>query len=140
MAQGSFYVTTPIFYINDVPHIGHAYSEVAADFLARWHRAVGDDTWSLTGTDEHGRRFSAPHRPPVYRRRSGQTTLWKQLGSHFLTQSIFPTMTSSGPPKKGTKTAFAVSFSDFMIVDIFTSGSLAVITVFLVRNTRTNLT
>lgn len=57
MAQGSFYVTTPIFYINDVPHIGHGYNEVASDFLARWHRAIGDDTWFLTGTDEHGEKI-----------------------------------------------------------------------------------
>ena len=46
----SFYITTPIFYVNDVPHIGHAYTEVAADVLARWHRQAGDDTWLLTGT------------------------------------------------------------------------------------------
>ncbi len=57
MADGSsFYITTPIFYVNDVPHIGHAYTEVAADVLARWHRQAGDDTWMLTGTDEHGQK------------------------------------------------------------------------------------
>jgi len=54
---GSFYLTTPIFYVNDVPHIGHAYTEVAADVLARWHRQAGDDTWLLTGTDEHGQKI-----------------------------------------------------------------------------------
>jgi methionyl-tRNA synthetase len=54
---GSFYITTPIFYVNDVPHIGHAYTEVAADVLARWHRQAGDDTWLLTGTDEHGQKI-----------------------------------------------------------------------------------
>ena len=58
MAAGeSFYVATPIFYVNDVPHIGHAYTEVAADALARWHRQSGDDTWLLTGTDEHGEKI-----------------------------------------------------------------------------------
>jgi methionyl-tRNA synthetase len=58
MASGdSSYVTTPIFYVNDVPHIGHAYTEVAADVLARWHRQAGDDTWLLTGTDEHGEKI-----------------------------------------------------------------------------------
>jgi methionyl-tRNA synthetase len=58
MASGKrFYVTTPIFYVNDVPHIGHAYTEVAADVLARWHRQAGDDTWLLTGTDEHGQKI-----------------------------------------------------------------------------------
>ena len=49
-----FYVTTPIYYVNDVPHIGHAYSTVIADAVARWHRLLGDDVWFLTGTDEHG--------------------------------------------------------------------------------------
>jgi methionyl-tRNA synthetase len=49
-----FYVTTPIYYVNDAPHIGHAYPTVTADALARWHRLRGDDTWFLTGTDEHG--------------------------------------------------------------------------------------
>ena len=56
-ASDSFYLTTPIFYVNDVPHIGHAYTEVAADVLARWHRQAGDDTWLLTGTDEHGQKI-----------------------------------------------------------------------------------
>ncbi|QZY51601.1 methionine--tRNA ligase [Leucobacter tenebrionis] len=53
----SFFITTPIFYVNDAPHIGHAYTEVAADVLARWHRQAGDDTWFLTGTDEHGQKI-----------------------------------------------------------------------------------
>jgi len=49
-----FYVTTPIYYVNDRPHIGHSYPTVAADALARWHRLLGDDVFFLTGTDEHG--------------------------------------------------------------------------------------
>jgi methionyl-tRNA synthetase len=49
-----FYVTTPIYYVNDAPHIGHAYTTVAADVLARWRRLWGDDVVLLTGTDEHG--------------------------------------------------------------------------------------
>lgn len=52
-----FFLTTPIFYVNDAPHIGHAYTEVASDVLARWHRQAGDDTWFLTGTDEHGQKI-----------------------------------------------------------------------------------
>jgi methionyl-tRNA synthetase len=56
-SSGSFFIATPIFYVNDVPHIGHAYTEVAADVLARWHRQAGDDTWLLTGTDEHGQKI-----------------------------------------------------------------------------------
>jgi methionyl-tRNA synthetase len=49
-----FYVTTPIYYVNDAPHVGHAYTTVVADALARWHRLCGDETYFLTGTDEHG--------------------------------------------------------------------------------------
>ncbi|WP_213813687.1 methionine--tRNA ligase [Glaciihabitans sp. dw_435] len=56
-AGESFYLATPIFYVNDVPHIGHAYTEVAADLVTRWHRQSGDDTWLLTGTDEHGQKI-----------------------------------------------------------------------------------
>jgi len=55
--RGSFYATTPIFYVNDAPHIGHAYTEVAADVLTRWHRQRGEDAFLLTGTDEHGEKI-----------------------------------------------------------------------------------
>jgi len=51
---GRIYLTTPIYYVNDAPHIGHAYTTVTADAVARWHRLIGDDTFFLTGTDEHG--------------------------------------------------------------------------------------
>jgi methionyl-tRNA synthetase len=51
---GRFYVTTPIYYVNDVPHLGNAYATIVADAMARWHRLAGDDVWYLTGTDEHG--------------------------------------------------------------------------------------
>ena len=58
MSSGSsFYITTPIYYPSDVPHIGHGYTTVAVDTLARWHRQSGDDTWMLTGTDEHGQKM-----------------------------------------------------------------------------------
>lgn len=49
-----FYVTTPIYYVNAEPHLGHAYTTVVADFLARWHHLDGYQTFFLTGTDEHG--------------------------------------------------------------------------------------
>jgi methionyl-tRNA synthetase len=54
MGRDVFYITTPIYYPNDVPHIGHAYTSVAADFIARYHRLRGDEVFHLTGTDEHG--------------------------------------------------------------------------------------
>jgi methionyl-tRNA synthetase len=52
----AFYLTTPIYYVNDVPHIGHAYTTVAGDVLTRWHRQRGEKVWFLTGTDEHGEK------------------------------------------------------------------------------------
>src|SRR5919206_3016028 len=57
MGAGIFYVTTPIYYPNDVPHIGHAYTTVAADTIARYHRLRGEDVVFLTGTDEHGQKL-----------------------------------------------------------------------------------
>jgi methionyl-tRNA synthetase len=54
MGRDVFYITTPIYYPNDVPHIGHAYDAVAADFIARYHRLRGEEVFHLTGTDEHG--------------------------------------------------------------------------------------
>jgi methionyl-tRNA synthetase len=50
----SFYVTTPIYYVNAAPHLGHAYTTIAADAMARHHRQRGEDVFFLTGTDEHG--------------------------------------------------------------------------------------
>ena len=52
----SFYLTTPIYYVNDAPHIGTAYTTVAGDVLTRWHRQRGESVWFLTGTDEHGQK------------------------------------------------------------------------------------
>jgi methionyl-tRNA synthetase len=57
MSKENFYITTPIYYVNDVPHIGHAYTTIAADVLARWHKSGGENTWFLTGTDEHGQKI-----------------------------------------------------------------------------------
>ncbi len=55
-APNTFYITTPIYYVNDVPHIGHAYTTVAADVLARYWRLRGRDVFFLTGLDEHGQK------------------------------------------------------------------------------------
>jgi len=54
MTRPSFYVTTPIYYVNAAPHLGHAYTTIAADVMARHHRQRGQDVFFLTGTDEHG--------------------------------------------------------------------------------------
>ncbi len=55
-AEHSFYITTPIYYLNGLPHIGHAYTTIAADAIARWRRAKGHSVRFLTGTDEHGQK------------------------------------------------------------------------------------
>jgi methionyl-tRNA synthetase len=56
--SGTFYLTTPIYYVNALPHLGHAYTTIAADTMARYRRLAGDDVWFLTGTDEHGDRIA----------------------------------------------------------------------------------
>ncbi|MEM9915122.1 MAG: methionine--tRNA ligase [Planctomycetota bacterium] len=55
---GTFYVTTPIYYVNDKPHLGHVYTTMVADVVARYHRLRGDDTFFLTGVDEHAAKVS----------------------------------------------------------------------------------
>jgi methionyl-tRNA synthetase len=57
MSKQSFYLTTPIYYVNSVPHLGTAYTTVAADALARYRRMTGYDVWFLTGLDEHGQKI-----------------------------------------------------------------------------------
>ncbi|MFM1957840.1 MAG: hypothetical protein RI929_203 [Actinomycetota bacterium] len=78
----SFYVTTPIFYVNDAPHIGHAYTEVASDVLTRWHRARGENAYLLTGTDEHGEK--------VLRTALGNNTDPKSWTDKLVTESWLP--------------------------------------------------
>jgi methionyl-tRNA synthetase len=56
VSEKSFYLSTPIYYVNDAPHIGHAYTTVAGDVLTRWHRQRGESVFFLTGTDEHGQK------------------------------------------------------------------------------------
>ena len=56
--MSKYYITTPIYYINDVPHIGHAYTTIAADVLSRYHKSKGEEVFFLTGTDEHGAKIA----------------------------------------------------------------------------------
>ncbi|MBI4323382.1 MAG: methionine--tRNA ligase [Candidatus Omnitrophica bacterium] len=64
----AYYITTPLYYVNASPHIGHSYTEIAADCLARYHRLKGETVFLLTGTDEHGQKIeqaaAASGRPP----------------------------------------------------------------------------
>jgi methionyl-tRNA synthetase len=85
--QKKFYLTTPIYYVNARPHIGHAYTTIAADVIARRHRLLGDDTFFLTGTDEHGQKIersaTAAGIPPQQfaDQVSAQfESLWKRMG------------------------------------------------------------
>ena len=86
----SFYVTTPIYYVNDVPHLGHAYTTIVADALARLHTMLGEDVRYLTGTDEHGQKIAevaAKHgvTPLEHCDRVAPRFLatWGELGLHF---------------------------------------------------------
>ncbi len=55
--SSKFYITSPIYYVNDIPHIGHAYTTIIVDTLARFHRLKGEEVYCLTGTDEHGQKI-----------------------------------------------------------------------------------
>ena len=70
MPPETFYITTPIFYVNGAPHLGHAYTSIAADTVARWKRMDGFDVLFLTGTDEHGQKVekaASPRKPSSMR-------------------------------------------------------------------------
>src|SRR4030095_3768987 len=82
----TFYITTPIYYVNDIPHIGHAYTTIAADVLARYWRLRGRDVFFLTGLDEHGQKVQQAAsktgvEPQAYCDQLGPQceTLWKRL-------------------------------------------------------------
>ncbi len=88
--SSKFFVTTPIYYVNDAPHIGHAYTTILADVLARFHRIAGDEVFFLTGLDEHGQKVK---QAAEKRNLSPQAhcddlsprflNLWKELDIHF---------------------------------------------------------
>ncbi|MBQ9337867.1 MAG: methionine--tRNA ligase [Lentisphaeria bacterium] len=84
---GNYYVTTPIYYVNDKPHIGHSYTTVLADILTRFHTLFGEDSYFLTGTDEHGQKVqkAAAQRNMTPIEHCNETVvrfqeLWKKLG------------------------------------------------------------
>ncbi|MFH1112060.1 MAG: methionine--tRNA ligase [Patescibacteria group bacterium] len=85
--MSKYYITTPIYYVNDKPHLGHAYTTLCADVLARWHRDRGDEVFFLTGTDEHGAKVqqaaeAAGLTPKEFADKTSQTfkQAWKILG------------------------------------------------------------
>lgn len=77
----AFYVSTPIYYVNDAPHLGHAYTTVAGDVLTRWHRQRGEKVWYLTGTDEHGQKIMRTADANGVTPRSGATSSSPRPGS-----------------------------------------------------------
>ena len=69
--KNTYYITTPLYYVNAKPHIGHAYTNILCDTFARWHRLMGEEVFFMTGTDEHGTKIDKAAReqgkePQVY--------------------------------------------------------------------------
>jgi methionyl-tRNA synthetase len=105
-----FFLTTPIYYVNARPHIGHAYTTIAADVIARRHRLLGDDTFFLTGTDEHGQKVQrsaeAAGIPPQQfadQVSASFSNLWKRMG---ITNDDY-IRTTDARHKKGVQKLFA---------------------------------
>ena len=131
-----FYITTPIYYVNARPHIGHAYTTIACDTIARRHRLLGDDTFFLTGTDEHGQKIeraaqAAGKTPQQYADEISAEfrRLWKRMGisnDDFIrttedrhtkrVQTLFRTIRDNGYIYKGTYTG-QYCVSDELYVD-----------------------
>jgi methionyl-tRNA synthetase len=132
-----FYITTPIYYVNARPHIGHAYTTLACDTIARRHRMLGDDTYFLTGTDEHGQKIeraaaAAGKTPQQFADEvSGEfRALWKRMGlthDDFIrttedrhkksVQYLFTRLRDNGYIYKGNYTG-QYCVSDEMYVDV----------------------
>ena len=132
-----FYITTPIYYVNARPHIGHAYTTIACDTIARRHRMLGDDTYFLTGTDEHGQKIeraaaAAGKTPQQFADEvSGEfRALWKRMGltnDDFIrttedrhktsVQALFQQLSDRGYIYKGSYTG-QYCVSDEMYVDV----------------------
>ena len=137
-----FYVTTPIYYVNARPHIGHAYTTIVCDALARWHRMHGVDTYFLTGTDEHGvnveRSAAAAGVPPqewVTGIAAEYRALWDRMGiayDDFIrtteerhargVQEIFRKLQQGGYIYKSTYTG-QYCVSDNLFVDVPEAGA-----------------
>ncbi len=88
--MGKFYITTPIYYVNDEPHIGHAYSTIVADVFSRYHRLFGDEVFFSTGTDEHGlkvqeaaRKRGVPPKQHCDEMVLRFVEMWKKLGISY---------------------------------------------------------
>jgi methionyl-tRNA synthetase len=138
-AKNTFYVTTPIYYVNDVPHIGHAYTTIIADALARYQRLKGKKVFFLTGTDEHGQKIekSAAEKGLSPQELADQVVvrfkdLWQKLNisyDYFIrtterfheqgVQKIFKKLLDKGDIYKGTYQGwYCVSEENFISEDV----------------------
>ena len=128
------FITTPIYYVNDVPHIGHAYTTIICDTLARFYRLRGDDVFFLTGTDEHGQKIEEAAKtrgksPKEYADEISAKfrALWDEFGisyDHFIrttdeyhkvtSQNVFTKMLKNGDIYKGEyEGSYCVSCESF---------------------------
>ena len=109
------YITTPIYYVNDVAHIGHAYTTIIADTLARYARLIGEDTFFLTGTDEHGQKIeeaakSRGKETQVYADEISKT--FRDLWDEFDISYDKFIRTTDEEHKKGVQKAFSVMYNN----------------------------
>ena len=85
-----FYITTPLYYVNDKPHIGHAYTTILADVISRYNQLIGNEVFFLTGTDEHGQKVqeaaekskTTPEKH-VEKYHKNFVALWKKLNINY---------------------------------------------------------
>ena len=105
-----YYVTTPIYYVNGEPHLGHAYTTIAADVATRHARRCGADAFLLTGTDEHGQKVHQARPPPASRPSSGPTRS-PSASASSPTTSRRPTTSSSARPTPSTRPSSRGSWS-----------------------------
>jgi len=115
----TFYITTPIYYVNAHPHIGHTYTTIVCDMMARRHRMLGDDTCFLTGTDEHGQKIERAARPRA-KRRSSLPMKSQRNSALFGTVWVSPTTISSAPLPSATNRACRPYGENFAITDTST--------------------
>jgi len=138
-SEKTFYVTTPIYYVNDIPHIGHAYTTIIADALARYQRLKGKKVFFLTGTDEHGQKIerSAAEKGLTPKELADRVVvrfkeLWKQLNisyDYFIrttekfheqgVQRIFQKLREKGDIYKGSYEGwYCISEENFLSEDV----------------------
>ena len=108
-----YYLTTPIYYVNDIPHIGHAYTTIIADTIARYARLKGLDTFFLTGTDEHGQKIeeAAKKRGKTPQEYADEVSAkFKELWDEFEISYDKYIRTTDEAHKRGVKKAFEIMF------------------------------